>query len=178
MLCRSIIVLLLLAITITTVNVLPSCLTDRGRLVAGVMLACWQMEGIRAMFTGSRDKTTEQSITDTWGSPRLQEKLDDEVLKTRLVLSNDYEGLLIREVKPLDILPSYWWLRWPRGSQLVAPSAKRESLCHVTLVAPFAKRESLWSRDCRFLVWSLGWLVHVWSGGYKAAALAWIVTLL
>jgi hypothetical protein len=34
----------------------------------------------------------------------LQEKLDDEVLKTRLVLSNDYEGLSIRKVKPLDIL--------------------------------------------------------------------------
>ena len=52
-------------VAVTTVNVLPSCLTDRGRLVAGVMLACWQMEGIRAMFTGSRDKTTEQLITDT-----------------------------------------------------------------------------------------------------------------
>ena len=47
------------------VNVLPSCLTDWGRLVAGVMLACQQIEGIRAMFTRSQDKTTEQLITDT-----------------------------------------------------------------------------------------------------------------
>jgi hypothetical protein len=48
-----------------SVNVLPSCLTDRVRLMAGVMFTCWLMEGIRAMFTKSRDKTIEQSIIDT-----------------------------------------------------------------------------------------------------------------
>jgi hypothetical protein len=47
----------------------------------------------------------------------LQEKLDDEVLKTRLVLSNDYEELSIREVKPLEIL----------AFVLVSLSAKRET---------------------------------------------------
>ena len=47
------------------VNVLSVCLADRGRLVTGVMLACWYMEGVRAMFTKSRDKTIEQLITDS-----------------------------------------------------------------------------------------------------------------
>jgi hypothetical protein len=61
----------------------------------------------------------------------LQEKLDDEVLKTRLVLSNDYEELSIREVKPLDIL----------AFVLVSLSAKRETP-HVTLVSLSAKRET------------------------------------
>jgi hypothetical protein len=53
----------------------------------------------------------------------LQDKLDDEVLKTRLVLSNDYEELSIREVKPLDIL----------AFVLVSLSAKAEPY-HVTVV--------------------------------------------
>jgi hypothetical protein len=47
------------------VNVLSVCLADRGRLVTGVMLACWLMEDVRAMFTKSRDKTIEQLITDS-----------------------------------------------------------------------------------------------------------------
>jgi hypothetical protein len=45
------------------VNVLSVCLADQGRLVTGVMLACWLMEVVRAMFTKSRDKTIEQLIT-------------------------------------------------------------------------------------------------------------------
>jgi hypothetical protein len=54
-----------LTVIVTTVNLLPVCLTDRRRLVTGVMLACWDKEDIRAMLTKSRDKTIEQSITDS-----------------------------------------------------------------------------------------------------------------
>jgi hypothetical protein len=60
----------------------------------------------------------------------LQEKLDDEVIKARLVLSNDYEELSIREVKPLDIL----------GFVLVSLWGGTEP-CHVTVVSLFAKAE-------------------------------------
>jgi hypothetical protein len=55
----------------------------------------------------------------------LQEKLDDEVLKTRLVLSDDYEELSIREVKPLNI-------RCLR----ISVSVSQEG--------------DTWSRDCRY----------------------------
>jgi hypothetical protein len=61
----------------------------------------------------------------------LQEKLDNKVLKTRLVLSNDYEELSIRKVKPLNIL----------AFVLVSLSAKRETP-YVTLVSLSAKRET------------------------------------
>jgi hypothetical protein len=33
------------------VNVLSVCLANWGRLVTRVMLACWLIEGVRAMFT-------------------------------------------------------------------------------------------------------------------------------
>jgi hypothetical protein len=44
------------------------------------------MEGIRARFTMPWYKAIEHSINRPDGSPRLQEKLDDEILKTRLCI--------------------------------------------------------------------------------------------
>jgi hypothetical protein len=40
---------------LTVVNVHVVYLTDRGRLVTGVIIACWLMEVVRAMFTKSQD---------------------------------------------------------------------------------------------------------------------------
>jgi hypothetical protein len=64
----------------------------------------------------------------------LQEKLDNKVLKTRLVLSNNYEDLSIREVKPLDILAFVLVSLLAKTEPLVSLSAKTES-CHVTVVS-------------------------------------------
>jgi hypothetical protein len=51
-----------------------------------VMLALRKTEGILAMSLKSRYKTREQLINRRSGSPRLQEKLDDEILKIRLCI--------------------------------------------------------------------------------------------
>jgi hypothetical protein len=50
------------------------------------MLALRKTEGILAMLLKSRYKIREQLINRRSGSPRLQEKLDDEILKTRLCI--------------------------------------------------------------------------------------------
>jgi hypothetical protein len=50
------------------------------------MLALRKTEGILAMSLKSRYKTTEQLINRRSGSPRLQEKLDNKILKTRLCI--------------------------------------------------------------------------------------------
>jgi hypothetical protein len=50
------------------------------------MLALRKTEGIRAMSLKSWYKIIEQLINRRSGSPRLQEKLDDEILKTRLCI--------------------------------------------------------------------------------------------
>jgi hypothetical protein len=78
----------------------------------------------------------------------LQEKLDNEVLKTRLVLSNDYEGLSIREVKSLDILAFVFVSLLTQTEPLVFLSAKTES-CHVTVVSL-----STWAEPCYVMVGS------------------------
>jgi hypothetical protein len=70
----------------------------------------------------------------------LQEKLDDKVLKTRLVLSNNYEELSIRKVKPLNILAFVLVSLLAKAELLVSLSAKVES-CYVTVVSLLAKTE-------------------------------------
>jgi hypothetical protein len=51
-----------------------------------VRLTCWNMEDIRARFTMPQYKAIEQLINRLSGSPKLQEKLDDKVPKTRLFI--------------------------------------------------------------------------------------------
>jgi hypothetical protein len=50
------------------------------------MLALRKTEGILAMSLKSRYKTIEQLINRRSRSPRLQEKLDNKILKTRLCI--------------------------------------------------------------------------------------------